>query len=256
MLFRSCLASREDEGVHLKNRKNKLTLVIQSHIQTLKREKGKIMEELLQKIIPIIPKQERLLIGIAGPGAAGKTTFAEKLMKLLNVDVNYLNTDPYIVTGIRNYTTIDYVYQHKQYSSKMTACHPMAHNRLALERDLRMLREGMDFYTMDTAYSKSTLLSSQKQVSIVEGMSVAFLNPNLFDLTIYFYSDEETELTRRKLRDISERGRKLKSLLASQEQRRIQYELFMHPYRNNFDIIVENSNQQMIVKKWELTNGI
>lgn len=37
---------------------------------------------------------EKLIIGISGHGAAGKTTFAHLLIKELRSDVNFLNTDP------------------------------------------------------------------------------------------------------------------------------------------------------------------
>ncbi|KAI7865740.1 hypothetical protein K492DRAFT_201513 [Lichtheimia hyalospora FSU 10163] len=47
-----------------------------------------------------------------------------------------------------------------------------------------MLRDGMDFYTL-------------------EGMSVAFTDLSLYDLNIYLYTDEETELLRRSIRDNS-----------------------------------------------------
>ena len=79
----------------------------------------------------------------------------------------------------------------------MTACHPAAHHLAALERDIQMVRAGLDFYTIDTHYMKSELISSKNKITIVEGMSAAFINPDLFDLKIYFYTDGETELMRR-----------------------------------------------------------
>ena len=59
-----------------------------------------------------------------------------------------------------------------------------------------MVIDGLDFYTIDTHYMKSELISSQKKITIVEGMSVAFLNPDLFDLKIYFYTDGEYRVLR------------------------------------------------------------
>ena len=40
-----------------------------------------------------------------------------------------------------------------------------------------------------------------------------------------------------------ERGRNLTDLRASHNERRIQYEVFMHPYHQHFDIIVNNSSE-------------
>ncbi|GAE32890.1 uridine kinase family protein [Halalkalibacter hemicellulosilyticus] len=211
------------------------------------------MKKLLHKLANLINKRDgKMIIGISGHGASGKTTFANNLVKFLGNDVNYINTDPYIITDVRKYTTIDYEYNNEKYSYKMTACHPAAHNLLALERDIKMIKEDLDFYTIDTHYLKSTLISSRNNINIVEGMSVAFLNPKLFDLTIYLYTDGETELIRRGVRDVSERETDFNYIKQSHEQRRIQYNLFMHAYHKNFDIVIKNSNEEVILEKCEI----
>lgn len=111
-----------------------------------------------------------------------------------------------------------------------------------------MVKSGSDFYTIDTVYQKSELISPKK-VTIIEGMSVAFIDPKLMDLKIYFYTDDETELVRRVGRDILERGTDITALSQSHEQRRIQYVLFMHPFSQNFDIIIKNSNEEVCIEK-------
>lgn len=194
---------------------------------------------------------KKLIIGISGHGAAGKTTFTNRLINLLDKSkINYVNTDPYIIDRrARNHAIIDYTYQNENHRYKMTACHPSAHHLPSLERDVRMVREGLDFCTIDTHYMKSELISSQKHITVVEGMSVAFIDPALFDLTVYFYTDGETELKRRSIRDIEERGRTISDLRRSHEERRIQYEVFMHPYSQNFDVIFKTVDEQVILEK-------
>ena len=209
------------------------------------------MKLLVEEIINWINKSDRpVIIGISGHGAAGKTTFSTKLAQLIGLnEVSYLNTDPYIVPSqLRKYAMISYPYQHKSYHSKMTACHPDAHHTPSLERDIRMVKSGLDFYTIDTVYQKSELISPKK-VTIIEGMSAAFIDPKLMDLKIYFYTDDETELVRRVGRDILERGTDITALSQSHEQRRIQYVLFMHPFSQNFDIIIKNSNEEVCIEK-------
>lgn len=164
-----------------------------------------------------------------------------------------MNTDVYIVgSQLRKYTYIDYEFKDEHHRDKMTACHPDAHNRYALERDIHMIRAGLDIYTIGTNYSDRQLISSQKQINIVEGMTVAFTDPSLYDLKIYLYTDGETELMRRSMRDVSERGMDINYLRKSHEERRIQYELFMHPYHQNFDIVIKNSNEEYILEKGSL----
>ncbi|MBM6613852.1 phosphoribulokinase [Desemzia sp. RIT804] len=210
------------------------------------------MEELLQQLAHQIDHtNKKVIIRISGHGASGKTTFANKLISLLDSKVNYINTDPYIITEVRKYTTINYEYHHQKYIYKMTACHPSAHNLLALERDIKMIQQGLDFYTIGTHYMESTLMSAKNQITIIEGMSAAFLKPDLFDLSVYLYTDDETELIRRGVRDVSERGATINHLNNSHKQRRIQYELFMHPYHENFDIVIKNTDKDFILEKGE-----
>ncbi|MGH0777049.1 uridine kinase family protein [Bacillus cereus] len=210
------------------------------------------MDKLLQEIVNWLRMSDaQIVIGISGHGAAGKTTFANRLVNLLNQnEVNYINTDPYIVSSdIRKHAVIHYTYQNENHRYKMTACHPAAHHLAALERDIQMVRAGLDFYTIDTHYMKSKLISSKNKVTIVEGMSAAFINPDLFDLKIYFYTDDETELMRRSSRDIAERGADINYLRQSHEERRIQYEVFMHSYSQRFDIIIKTSDETICLEK-------
>ncbi|MGG4445439.1 phosphoribulokinase [Brevibacillus porteri] len=210
------------------------------------------MDKLLQDIINWIRMtDDQIVVGVSGHGAAGKTTFTKGLVNLLNQnEVNYMNTDSYIVSSnIRKHTIIDYTYQNENHRYKMTACHPSAHHLPSLERDVQMVRDGLDLYTIDTYYVKSELISSKNKVTIVEGMSVAFINTDLFDLKIYFYTDGETELKRRLSRDIVERGTDINYLKQSHEERRIQYEVFMHPYSQRFDIIIKASDEGLCLEK-------
>ncbi|EJL30139.1 uridine kinase [Brevibacillus sp. BC25] len=210
------------------------------------------MDKLLQDIINWIKMaDDQIIVGVSGHGAAGKTTFTKGLVNLLNQnEVNYINTDSYIVSSnIRKHTIIDYTYQNENHCYKMTACHPSAHHLPSLERDVQMVRDGLDLYTIDAHYVKSELISSKNKVTIVEGMSVAFINPDLFDLKIYFYTDGETELKRRLSRDIVERGTDINYLRQSHEERRIQYEVFMHPYSQRFDIIIKASDEGLCLEK-------
>ena len=216
------------------------------------------MDKLLEQLANWIQATDRkIVIGISGHGAAGKTTFANELLdRLGSGDVNYLNTDPYIVSpDIRRLSAIDYSYENEDHRFKMTACHPAAHHLGALERDVRMARDGLDFYTIDVHYMERALISSENQLTIVEGMSAAFIDPELFDLRIYFYTDGETELMRRSSRDVAERGTDLEYLKFSHAERRIQYEVFMHPYSENFDIVIKTVGEQQFVEKMDFEFG-
>ena len=54
---------------------------------------------------------------------------------------------------------------------------------------------------------------------------------------------------RRSSRDIAERGADIDFLRNSHQERRIQYEVFMHPYSQFFDIIINTSNEAICIEK-------
>ncbi|MEJ6529175.1 uridine kinase family protein [Exiguobacterium sp. USCH10] len=207
------------------------------------------MERLIDEIVQNVQTGQRTLIGISGHGAAGKSTLAERLRERLG-DINLLHTDPYIIDSqLRKQTILTYEQNGKIHHYKMTTCHPAAHHLLSLERDVRMIREGIGFYTIDVSYLERTWIDPKKMITIIEGMSVAFLELSSFDQSIYLYTDGETEFKRRSQRDIQERGMEMDDLRASHDERRLQYELFMHPYRHHFRTIVNTSGDMIQIEK-------
>lgn len=207
------------------------------------------MERLINEIVQNVQTGQRTLIGISGHGAAGKSTLAETLRDRFG-DINLLHTDPYIIDSqLRKQTILTYQHDGKTHHYKMTACHPAAHHLLSLERDVLMIREGIGFYTIDVSYLERTWIDPKKMITIIEGMSVAFLDLSSFDQSIYLYTDGETEFRRRANRDIQERGMEMDYLRASHDERRLQYELFMHPYRHHFQTIVNTSGDMIQIEK-------
>ena len=95
----------------------------------------------------------------------------------------------------------------------------------------------------------SEVLSGAKPILIVEGMSVGFLPKELFDKTICFYTDEETELKRRLARDTTVRNRDASFILASQQMRREQYLQYYKETESRADILVKQSEDKFEVKR-------
>ncbi|MFD2830741.1 phosphoribulokinase [Corticicoccus populi] len=211
------------------------------------------MKKLVENMIRFIEvsKEKHLIIGISGHGAAGKTMFAERLCSALEPGTyNYLNTDPYIIHGTyRKHLEAVYEYNGQIHRFKPTACMPSAHELSGLERDLKSIKGGRDVLTIHKEWMPEEVMSAGYSVTVVEGMSIAFLDPALFDCSVYIYTDGETELNRRLDRDINDRGRKTEALYQSHEERRIQYELFMHPESVHFDILVNHSNDQFKIER-------
>ena len=186
-------------------------------------------------------------LGIYGHGASGKSTFAQELYQALDsTKVNLLETDPYITPGRHLVVPKDAPNQ------KVTACLPVAHELASLQRDILALQEGMDILTIEESWKASEVLSGAKPILIVEGMSIGFLPKELFDKTICFYTDEETELKRRLARDTTVRNRDASFILASHQMRREQYLRYYKETESKADILVDQSEGKFEVKRTPL----
>lgn len=131
----------------------------------------------------------------------------------------------------------------------MTASLPVAHELESLQRDILALQASMDVLTIEEPWKVSEVLSGAKPILIVEGMSVGFLPKELFEKTICFYTDEETELKRRLARDTTVRNRDASFILASHQMRREQYLRYYKETESKADILVDQSEDKFDVKR-------
>ena len=199
--------------------------------------------EFINSLVSEIELGKIKILGIYGHGASGKSTFAQDLYQALDsAKVNLLETDPYI-TSNRNL-----VVPKETPNQKVTACLPVAHELVSLERDILALKAGMDILTIAESWKSSEVLSGSKPILIVEGMSVGFLPKELFDKTICFYTDAETELKRRLARDTTVRNRDASFILDSQQMRRQQYLQYYKETESRADILVEQSDGKFQIK--------
>ena len=200
-------------------------------------------KELVERLVSEIESGKVKTLGIYGHGASGKSTFAQELYQELDSQkVNLLETDPYITSGRH------LVVPKETPDQKVTACLPVAHELASLQRDILALQAGMDVLTIEEPWKASEILSGEKMILIVEGMSVGFLPKELFDKTICFYTDEETELKRRLARDTTVRNRDASFILASQQMRREQYLQYYKETESRADILVDQSDDKFQIK--------
>ena len=200
-------------------------------------------KELIERLVSEIESGKVKTLGIYGHGASGKSTFAQELYQVLDAEkVNLLETDPYITSGRH------LVVPKETPDQKVTACLPVAHELASLQRDILALQAGMDILTIEEPWKASEILSGAKPILIVEGMSVVFLPKELFDQTICFYTDEETELKRRLARDTTVRNRDASFILASQQMRREQYLQYYKETESRADILVDQSDDKFQIK--------
>ena len=200
-------------------------------------------KELIERLVSEIESGKVKTLGIYGHGASGKSTFAQELYQVLDTEkVNLLETDPYITSG-RHLAV-----PKEAPNQKVTACLPVSHELASLQRDILALQVGMDVLTIEEPWKASEILSGSKAILIVEGMSVGFLPKELFDKTICFYTDEETELKRRLARDTTVRNGDASFILASQQMRREQYLQYYKETESEAHILINQSNDRFQIK--------
>ena len=203
-------------------------------------------EKLLESLTAYLIADQKHTIRIYGHGASGKSTFARKLQLALGEEgANLLETDPYVITGAYRDLLSSKDFPHQ----KVTACIPAVHELSSLERDICALQSGLDILTIGTTWSPSLRLSAQKPILIVEGMSAAFLPKNLFDLSICFYTDDETELERRLARDVAVRERRPEWIEQTHLARREQYRHFYQPYLAAADLVICQTGNSFRIEK-------
>ena len=202
--------------------------------------------KLLESLVDYLSDGQKHTLRIFGHGASGKSTFARKLQLALGEErTNLLETDPYVITGEYRDLLSSKDFPHQ----KVTACIPAVHELSSLERDICALQSGLDILSIGKAWSPSLCLSAQKPILIVEGMSAAFLSKSLFDLSICFYTDDQTELERRLARDVAVRERRPEWIEQTHLARREQYRHFYQPYLAAADLVICQSGNDFRIEK-------
>lgn len=214
------------------------------------------MEHLIQDILAFTGKRPRSVIRICGHGASGKSTFAKQLHQAYPDGVSQImETDLYVIPNRYSQDLqLHYELDGEMVYHSITACHPARHECIGLTRDLMMLRKGMNVLTPDADWSPAHILKASCPVTIVEGMSSAFLEADVFDISLFFYTDADTELKRRLNRDTLERGRIPEFITQSHRHRRRQYDLYLAPHMSDCDIIVNQTEDRVQIEKCHFPN--
>ena len=186
-----------------------------------------------------------LVIGIAGGTGSGKTTFMNNLIASFREDVTVLSHDNYYKRHD------DLTYEER---CQLNYDEPAALETDLMARHLDKLRQGeaIDCPVYDFSQhnrSNETIRIVPKRVIIVEGILI-FENKELrelMDVRIFVDTDADVRLCRRILRDVSERGRSLESVL-SQYQNTVKpmHEMYVEPSKKFANIIVPEGGENFV----------
>lgn len=188
------------------------------------------------------------IIGIAGGTASGKTSVSEHIIRNLNVPwVVLLSMDSF-------YKVLTPEQSARAFNNDYNFDHPDAFEFPLLYESLRKLKMGQP---VEVPIYDFSLHARKKEKQLIYGASVIIFEGilalydkavlSLMDLKIFVDTDADVRLSRRLIRDISERGRDLKGIL-EQYSRFVKpaFDDFIQPTVRNADIIIPRGLENVV----------
>ncbi|XP_060630286.2 uridine-cytidine kinase 2 [Anolis sagrei] len=178
---------------------------------------------------------EPFLIGVSGGTASGKSSVCAKIVQLLGQnDVDHHHKQVVILSQDSFYRVLTTEQKAKALKGQFNFDHPDAFDNELIVKTLREIMEGKtvqipvyDF--VSHSRKEETVSVYPADVVLFEGI-LAFYSQevrDLFQMKLFVDTDADTRLSRRVLRDISERGRDLEQILS-------QYITFVKPAFEEF----------------------
>lgn len=178
------------------------------------------------------------LVGIAGGSGSGKTTFAKKIIQMVNhPSVALLNQDSYYLPAPP---------AHLKIHGESNFDHPEAFDWPLLKDHLKRLKAGETVATPVYDFRQSrraaeTVLVGPCQTILMEGIYTLW-DPeirNLFDARVYLNVEADIRFIRRLHRDVRERGRTLDSIIRQYyDTVRPMHHEYLEPTRSYADLVV------------------
>jgi uridine kinase len=186
-----------------------------------------------------------IVIGIAGGTGCGKSTMIEKIRSEFQEQITILSHDFYY----KEHSTLNY-----EERSKLNYDHPNSFDTDLMIEHIRQLKKGESIYrpVYDFTIHNRTAEKVQVQPSnviIVEGILI-FENKELLellDIKVFIDTDADVRIIRRIMRDVSERGRTLESVITQYLTTvKLMHEQFVEPSKKNADIIIPEGGYNVV----------
>lgn len=188
------------------------------------------------------------IIGIAGGTGSGKTTLSKRLQATLGLKVALIEQDCY-------YKDLSHLPIHER--EKTNFDHPNSIDFDRLYEDVSNLKQGntikKPLYSFKThCREEGSVALSSGDVVIVEGILILSDERlrNLFDLKIYVEAQDDVRILRRIERDITERGRDIRSVIEQYLTTvKPMHKLFVEPSIDYADVIIPGESDTSSVVK-------
>ena len=189
-----------------------------------------------------------IVIGIAGGTGSGKSTLVKKIKEEFHDRTTIMSHDFYY----KQHNDITF-----EQRKKLNYDHPESFDTDLMIEHIRELASGREIqrpvydFTIHNRVDDTVTVKPAKAI-IVEGILI-FENKELrdmFDIKLFIDTDADVRIIRRILRDVSERGRTLESVV-NQYLTTVKpmHEQFVEPYKKYADIIIpEGGHNQVAIE--------
>ncbi|XP_074524549.1 uridine-cytidine kinase 2-A [Halichoeres trimaculatus] len=179
--------------------------------------------------------RQPFLIGVAGGTASGKSSVCSKIMELLGQnEIDHHQRQVAILSQDSFYRVLTPEQKAKALKGQFNFDHPDAFDNDLIIATLWDIKEGKTVHIpvydfVSHSRKEETVTVYPADVVLFEGILMFYSQEirDLFQMKLFVDTDADTRLSRRVLRDISERGRDLESVLA-------QYITFVKPAFEEF----------------------
>lgn len=189
--------------------------------------------------------EDVIVIGIAGGTGSGKSTLINKIKKEFCDEISILSHDFY-------YKSHSNMTQEER--AKLNYDHPNAFDTDLMIEHITQLKQWKSInrpvydFTIHNRLDETVTVNPSK-VIVVEGILI-FENPTLvdyFDIKVFIDTDADVRIIRRILRDVTERGRTLESVINQYITTvKLMHEQFVEPSKKNADIIIPEGGYNVV----------
>ncbi len=188
---------------------------------------------------------EKIVIGIAGGTASGKTTVAEKIFEEFGNDAVLLSHDWYY----KQHDDLD-----DEQRRRLNYDHPDSLDTALLVEHVKELKKGNAIMhpTYDFAHNRRTdtwVRTESAKIIIVEGILIYTDSKlcKLCDVKLFVDADADVRFIRRLSRDVNERGRTMDSVI-NQYLGTVKpmHEQFVEPSKRKADLIIPQGGHNQI----------
>ncbi|MBO4769938.1 MAG: uridine kinase [Clostridia bacterium] len=189
---------------------------------------------------------ETLLIGIAGGTGSGKTTVTCRIAETFAGEVCVIYHDNYY----RAHDELTY-----EERAKLNYDHPDAFDTPLFLNDLKALKAGRTVecpvydYSAHNRSKDETVRIEPKRIIVADGILIFYEKElrELFDIKIFIDTDADVRILRRLMRDVSQRGRTVESVVTQYLTTvKPMHEQFVEPTKRYADVIIPEGGRNPV----------